>query len=75
MSEGAAVLAEDDGGAPSNEDVLLAVCDGDTVVASDAQAPVVADCVGADLMGKALDKAVQKDLFCWLQVRGTMGQS
>ena len=31
MAEDVAVLAEDDGGAPGDEDVLLAVCDGETV--------------------------------------------
>ena len=32
------------------------------------------DCVDADLTGEALDEAVEKGLFCWLQVRDKMGR-
>ena len=70
MAEDVAVLAEDDSGAPGDEDALLALCDNATFVADGVEGSVAADCVGADLTGEALDEAVEKDLARWVQVLG-----
>ena len=68
MSEDVAVLAEDKCGVPGDDEVLLAVCDGETVGADDVQASVV-ECVDADLKGEALDEAVGKAAFHGAKLR------